>query len=190
MKAAISAPWSAPVRRASSRCAEERLRVSQVNQCTDGAPTCSVADRRSILPPFEPWPRQLDRKLDSYLTGYSTATRQLLDSYSTATRQLLDRDSSTATRQFSTDLDRTPPDCMHVTGRQCVKLDSSTARQTSTDLDRLTTDLDRAEPIRTSLFECPRHFGAKRSGWHGGAIHERHCLFGLYVRALFDPLSG
>ena len=25
---------------------------------------------------LEPWPRQLDRKLDSYLTGYSTATRQ------------------------------------------------------------------------------------------------------------------
>ena len=108
------------MRRASSRCAEERLRVSQVNQCTDGAPTCSVADRRSILPPFEPWPRQLDRKLDSYLTGYSTATRQLLDSYSTATRQLLDRDSSTATRQFSTDLDRTPPDGeVRVQGRTC-----------------------------------------------------------------------
>ena len=37
---------------------------------------------------FEPWPRQLDRKLDSYLTGYSTATRQ---DRSTANRQLLDR---------------------------------------------------------------------------------------------------
>ena len=35
----------------------------------------------------EPWPRQLDRKLDRNLTGYSTATRQ---------------DSSTATRQTST----------------------------------------------------------------------------------------
>ena len=59
-------------------------------------------------------------------------------------------------------------------------------RQTSTDR---TTDLDRAEPIRTtSLFECPRHFGAKRSGWHGGAIHERHCSFGLFVRALVDLL--
>ena len=72
--------------------------------------------------------------------------------------------------------------------RRGVKVSSSTARrQTSTDLDRLTTDLDRAEPIRTSLFECLCHFGAKRSGWHGGAIRERHiCSFGLFVRALFD----
>jgi hypothetical protein len=48
---------------------------------------------------LEPWPRQLS-------TGNSTGTRQLLDrildSCSTATRQ----DSSTATRQTSTDLDR------------------------------------------------------------------------------------
>ena len=62
----------------------------------------------------------------------------------------------------------------------------STARQTSTDLDRLTTDLDRAKPIRTSLFECPRHFGAKRRGWHRGAIFMRGivrsvCSFVLFL---------
>ena len=118
-------------------------------------PVLASADarRRSPAPcnvhrccPVEPWawPRQLSTRQE---------TRQLLDrildSYSTATRQ----DSSTATRQTSTDLDRprqNPPDCM----RRGVKVSSSTARQTSKDLDRLTTDLDRAEPIRTSLFEC------------------------------------
>ena len=120
-------------------------------------------------PAIEPWPRQLDRKLDRYLTGYSTATRQ---------------DSSTATRPFLTDLDRprqTPPDCMRRGVKKGVKLDSSThkldrPRQTN---DRLTTDLvhlDKAEAIRTSLFECLCHFGAKRSGWHGGAIHERYIV--------------
>ena len=67
---------------------------------------------------------------------------------------------------------------------QARQLDSST--DLDSDLDRLTTDLDRAEPIRTSLFECPRHFGAKRSGWHGGAIFMRGivrsvCSFVLFL---------
>ena len=43
--------------------------------------TCGPTAARACCDGFEPWPRQLDRKLDSY----STATRQLLDSYSTAT---------------------------------------------------------------------------------------------------------
>ena len=77
----------------------------------------------------EPWPRQLDRKLDSY-------TRQ-------ATRQ----DSSTA-RSYSTDLDsystatrQNPPDSM----RRRRQVSSSTARQldrprqTSTNLDTILT---------------------------------------------------
>ena len=71
-----------------------------------------------------------------------------------------------------------------------TEMAEASARQldTSTDLDRLTTVLDRGRyrPAYSSLFECPRHFGAKRSGWHGGAIHERHCSFGWFVRALFD----
>ena len=124
--------------------------------------------RSGIEPMIEPWPRQLDRKLDRYLTGYSTATQQ---------------DSSTATRQFLTDLDRprqNPPDCMRRGVKRCQARQLDRPRQTN---DRLTTDLDRAEPIRTSLFECLCHFGAKRSGWHGGAIHERYCSFGRFVRS-------
>ena len=64
------------------------------------------------------------RTLRPGLDNSTGTTRQLLDTltgYSTATRQ----DSSTATRQFSTDLDRTPPDCM----RRGVKVSSSTAQQ-------------------------------------------------------------
>ena len=76
----------------------------------------------------EPWPRQLDRKLDSYLTGYSTATRQ---------------DSSTATRQFSTDLDRTPlTACDGASRCQARQLDSST------DLDRPRQTNDRPRQSR------------------------------------------
>ena len=94
-------------------------------------------------------------------TGNSTATRQLLDSYSTATRQLLDRiarQSLTATRQTSTATRQKPPDSM----RLGVKVSSSTARQ----LDRPrqnSTDLNRAEPIWTSLLE-PHSFKVKVDG--------------------------
>ena len=94
----------------------------------------------------EPWPRQLDRKLDSY----STATRQLLDRIA--------RQSLTATRQTSTATRQKPPDSMCLG----VKASSSTARQ----LDRPrqnSTDLDRAEPIRTSLLE-PHSFKVKVDG--------------------------
>jgi hypothetical protein len=95
---------------------------------------------------LEPWPRQLDRKLDSY----STATRQLLDRIA--------RQSLTATRQTSTATRQKPPDSMCLG----VKVSSSTARQ----LDRPrqnSTDLDRAEPIRTSLLE-PHSFKVKVDG--------------------------
>ena len=81
---------------------------------------------------IEPWPRQLDRKLDSYLAGYSTATRQ--DS-STATQQLLDRPRH---------VDRTPlTACAWASRCQARQLETgSTARQTRlTDLNRRT-DLD------------------------------------------------
>ena len=75
---------------------------------------------------LEPWPRQLDRKLDSYLTGYSTATRQ--DS-STATRQLLDRPRH--------NLDRTPlTACAWASRCQARQLDSSTARLRQLDRAR------------------------------------------------------
>ena len=117
---------------------------------------CSKTKSRLSTPPptghtertrdLEPWPRQLDRKLDSYSTGSSTG-------------------SSTATRQNT-------PDSM----RRRRQVSSSTARQTSTDLDRprqtsseldrprqTSTDLDRAEPIRTSLLE-PHSFKVKVDG--------------------------
>ncbi len=89
-----------------------------------------------VDPPAKIEPTGLDKtttrqetrqELDSYLTGYSTAARQLLDRIA---RQLLDRP-----RQTLTDLDRPPPDCMCLG----VKLSSSTARQTLTDLDWLDT---------------------------------------------------
>ena len=79
---------------------------------------------------IEPWPRQLDRKLDSYLAGYSTATRQ--DS-STATQQLLDRPRH---------VDRTPlTACAWASRCQARQLETgSTARQTRlTDLNRAQT---------------------------------------------------
>ena len=84
---------------------------------------------------LEPWPRQLDRKLDSY----STATRQLLDRIA--------RQSLTATRQTSTATRQKPPDSMCLG----VKVSSSTARQSSTVLDRArqsSTELDRARQSR------------------------------------------
>ena len=83
-------------------------------------------------------------------TGNSTATRQLLDRIA--------RQSLTATRQTSTATRQKPPDSM----RLGVKVSSSTARQ----LDRPrqnSTDLDRAEPIRTSLLE-PHSFKVKVDG--------------------------
>ena len=93
---------------------------------------------------LEPWPRQLDRKLDSYLTGYSTVTRQLLDRIA---RQLLD-----SSRQTSTEPPLTA--CDGASRCQARQLDSSTDLDRPRQTSDTTTDLDRAEPIRISLFEC------------------------------------
>ena len=78
------------------------------------------------------WPQQL--QFNS--TGNSTVTRQ---------------DSSTKLDSYSTDLDSYPPDSMCL-GVKVSSSEDSTARQ----LDRArqsSTELDRAEPIRTSLLE-------------------------------------
>ena len=81
---------------------------------------------------LEPWPRQLDRKLDSYLTGYSTVTRQLLDRIA---RQLLD-----SSRQTSTEPPLTA--CDGASRCQARQLDSST------DLDRPRQTNDRPRQSR------------------------------------------
>ena len=99
--------------------------------------------------------RQETRHNDSYST-VTVDTRQLLDSYSTQLLDRIARQSLTATQQTSTATRQKPPDSM----RLGVKVSSSTARPRPR---QNSTDLDRAEPIRTSLLE-PHSFKVKVDG--------------------------
>ena len=126
--------------------------------------------------------RVLHAKLYAYALPGSTARQLFISSTlldSSTARQLLDRPRQTSTE---------PPltACDGASRCQARQLDSST------DLDRPRQTNDRprqSRPDTDQPIRMPPPFRCQKEQLAcpcGGAIHERHCSFGLFVRALFD----